>query len=120
MSFERHGEIYPNDKGADPKADAPAHHSDEFPAGYSLTGCSPALPISASPAGVEYAFRSAQLRGFLTTQHVGQNQTEIMGGGYTLVDPVFCPNNGVHLKETQKDLGAGLLHSMNLIGQISD
>jgi len=51
MSFERHGEIYPNDKGADHEADAPAHHSDEFPAGYSLAGCSPALPASASPAG---------------------------------------------------------------------
>src|SRR5678815_1418941 len=31
---------------------APAHRSDEFPAGYSLTGCSPAWPASASPAGV--------------------------------------------------------------------
>jgi hypothetical protein len=53
MSFERHGEIYPNDTGADHQADAPAHHSDEFPAGYSLAGCSPALPASASPAGVD-------------------------------------------------------------------
>lgn len=41
----------------------PAHHSDEFPAGYSLTGCSPALPVSASPAGIDYASGIAQLRG---------------------------------------------------------
>src|SRR5207237_971054 len=33
-------------------AGASAHLSDEFPAGYSSTGCSPALPASASPAGV--------------------------------------------------------------------
>ena len=33
----------------------PAHHPDEFPAGYSLAGCSPALPASASPAGVDSA-----------------------------------------------------------------
>ena len=54
MSFKRHSEIYPNDRGADETASAPAHRLDEFPAGYSLKGCSPALPISASPAGVEY------------------------------------------------------------------
>src|SRR5262245_20156894 len=54
MSFKRHSEIYPNDRGADETADAPAHRLDEFPAGYSLTGCSPAAPASASPAGVEY------------------------------------------------------------------
>ena len=63
MSFERHGEIYPNDKGADYKADAPAHHSDEFPAGYSLAGCSPALPADASPASVDSATDLAQLWG---------------------------------------------------------
>ena len=45
------------------KADAPAHLSDEFPAGYSLTGCSPALPASASPAGADDAVGLAQVRG---------------------------------------------------------
>ena len=54
MSFKRHSEIYPNNRGADETADAPAHRLDEFPAGYSLTGCSPAAPASASPTGVEY------------------------------------------------------------------
>ena len=28
----------------------PAHRNDEFPAGYSSAGCSPAVPASASPA----------------------------------------------------------------------
>jgi hypothetical protein len=53
MSFKRHEEIYPNDRGADPNPAPPAHRLDEFPAGYSLTGCSPALPASASPTGIE-------------------------------------------------------------------
>jgi hypothetical protein len=48
--FKKAWEIYPNDAGADRKTDAPAHHSNEFPAGYSLAGCSPAGPASASPA----------------------------------------------------------------------
>ncbi len=52
MSFPRHEEIYPSDGGS-PMADrAPAHRLDEFPTGYSLAGCSPAEPASASPASL--------------------------------------------------------------------
>ena len=40
-------------------ANAPAHRLDEFPAGYSLAGCSPALPASASPTGHQYAVMSS-------------------------------------------------------------
>src|SRR4026207_153454 len=53
---------------------SPTHRLDEFPAGYSSTGCSPAEPASASPATTQYAddhprrstplFRAAS---FLTT-----------------------------------------------------
>jgi hypothetical protein len=55
MSFLRHGEIYhcgegEEDEGATLQDRAPAHRNDEFPAGYSSAGCSPALPASASPA----------------------------------------------------------------------
>ena len=49
MSFSRHGEIYPSDGNARAMAGAPAHRLDEFPAGYSLAGCAPAWPASASP-----------------------------------------------------------------------
>ena len=49
MSFLRHGEIYRWDREAMPTA-SPAHPVDEFPTGYSLAGCSPAEPDSASPA----------------------------------------------------------------------
>jgi hypothetical protein len=56
MSFLRHEEIYRSDvKAGNAGSDAcrfPALIGfDEFPAGYSLAGCSPAGPASASPAG---------------------------------------------------------------------
>jgi hypothetical protein len=52
MSFLRHGEIYrPMQKRERPAHDRPQpHRYDEFPAGYSLVGCAPAEPASASPA----------------------------------------------------------------------
>jgi putative transposase len=49
MSFSRHGEIYRWDREA-AKTASPPHPIDESPAGYSLAGCSPAEPDSASPA----------------------------------------------------------------------
>ena len=61
MSFLRHGEIYRpisscGSKPEQPGLDCPgAHRTDEFPAGYSLAGCAPAEPASASPAGVHRA-----------------------------------------------------------------
>src|ERR1041385_1356208 len=59
MSFHRHWEIFPSDKGATLLSYALAHRLDEFPAGYSSAGCSPAWPASASPAGYEYALQSS-------------------------------------------------------------
>jgi transposase InsO family protein len=55
MSFFRHGEIYPPDvrrkTGSGLAASLPALiGTDESPTGYSLVGCSPAEPASASPA----------------------------------------------------------------------
>ena len=55
MSFFRHREIYRSDVGWEPAAATlsrrcRAHRPDESPAGYSLAGCSPAEPASASPA----------------------------------------------------------------------
>src|ERR1022692_2168041 len=55
MSFFRHEEIYhcgegESGEGAILASHAPAHRSDESPAGYSSAGCSPAVPASASPA----------------------------------------------------------------------
>ena len=58
MSFSRHREIYPPMEAQTNPVGAPAHRLDEFPAGYSLAGCSPAEPASASPAGHQYAVKS--------------------------------------------------------------
>jgi len=57
MSFPRHPEIYPSDEGAN-IVGALAHRLDEFPVGYSLAGCAPALLASASPTVSEYAVTS--------------------------------------------------------------
>ena len=50
MSFLRHGEIYPPMRARPLRTAPPTHRLDEFPAGYSWAGCSPAEPASASPA----------------------------------------------------------------------
>ena len=55
MSFFRHPEIFRSDvrfliNGGPTEAGSPDHRLDESPAGYSLAGCSPAEPASASPA----------------------------------------------------------------------
>ncbi len=53
MSFLRHEEIYSpmSSMPGRPQPDRPRpHRFDEFPAGYSLAGCAPAWPASASPA----------------------------------------------------------------------
>ena len=59
MSFLRHREIFPSDGSAGFAASAPTHRLDEFPAGYSLAGCAPALPAAASPTPSEYALKSS-------------------------------------------------------------
>jgi hypothetical protein len=60
MSFSRHEEIYhpiakANRLGRPTHGHPSAHRYDEFPAGYSLAGCAPAEPASASPAGAHGA-----------------------------------------------------------------
>jgi len=54
VSFPRHGEIYRRKRNGEPvRPSSPAHPIDESPVGYSLAGCSPAEPASASPTGAE-------------------------------------------------------------------
>ena len=56
MSFLRHGEIYRSDgNGRDGRAAAPLDRCDEFPNGYSSSGCSPAEPASASPSSFSFS-----------------------------------------------------------------
>src|SRR5260370_28828311 len=49
MSFSRHAEIYPWDGGTISSSVPPPFAVDESPVGYSLAGCSPTEPASASP-----------------------------------------------------------------------
>ena len=81
------------------KADTSTHLSDEFPTGYSLTRCSPAELVSASPVGVEHAPRSGQLRGSLTTDNT--SKLKLHDSGSTLTGQFSCPKVGVHLKHQQ-------------------
>jgi hypothetical protein len=96
ISFGRHPEIYPSDRaGADPKIGASAHRSDEFPAGYSLTGCSAAEPVSASPADGQYALFSQALFEILLERFI-VNRT-IHPQRIHLIQDGFWSKNGVHL-----------------------
>jgi putative transposase len=72
VSFFRHGEIYRSTRrprGRPRKAscgepglpDSPAHRIDESPVGYSLAGCSPAEPASASPTWAEPETTQSQM-----------------------------------------------------------
>src|SRR5579862_267783 len=63
MSFEGMRKSIRMMEAPTPNANASAHLSDEFPGGYSLMGCSPALPTSASPPGVQCASESLQITG---------------------------------------------------------
>jgi hypothetical protein len=54
-------------EGANPKIGALTHLLDEFPAGYSLAGCSSAEPASTSPAAMQYAATFTPIEGFSST-----------------------------------------------------
>jgi hypothetical protein len=69
MSFLRHKEIYRSDGGLGAPgraANGPPqpHRLDEFPAGYSLAGCSPAEPAAASPTSASIADHGADDKHF--------------------------------------------------------
>ena len=97
MSFLRHGEIYHSDGGAIPQDRAPAHRNDEFPAGYSLAGCTPAEPASASPASSHLAGKP--VRGTIEFQRTA----------YSLL--TVCLSSGDHRSQPQNSPGACRLHS---------
>ena len=90
MSFLRHREIYRSDglgfckSGAQSgRLHAPTHRFDEYPAGYSLAGCAPAEPASASPAG-----RQSTMMGALQPSFFQRMGKPCLAG---------CLTSGVHL-----------------------
>ena len=74
MSFSRHGEIYRWDRET-AKTVSPAHPINESPAGYSLAGCSPAEPDSASPADAIVQQTSNLGKNEITKRHVRKSET---------------------------------------------
>jgi hypothetical protein len=51
MSFLRHPEIFPPMEAQTNTVSAPTHRLDEFPVGYSLTGCAPAVGYQTDGSG---------------------------------------------------------------------
>jgi hypothetical protein len=68
MSFEGMGKSIRTIGASIQTTDAPFSSSDEFPAGYSLTGCSPALPAAASPAGDRICFQAWPSQGMFNEE----------------------------------------------------
>src|SRR5713101_8306926 len=72
MSLPRHGQIYQSDvfflvpEAKQSPASPLPHRLDESATGYSLAGCSPALPASASPAGFHAAPHSRNSQALLS------------------------------------------------------
>lgn len=91
-------------------ASAPTHLSDEFPAGYSLTRCSPAELDSASPAGVEHVSELGQVWGSSNTEDVHSQTTNPQPGSKRhKIGLFFCPDDGVHLIQPNIERCAGNL-----------
>jgi hypothetical protein len=94
LSFSRHEEIYRFDKprrGRPRKAreepvspGSPAHRIDESPVGYSLVGCSPAEPASASPTGAESETDSVQVTTEIQLTANCQNPNCLTQGGHPI------------------------------------
>jgi hypothetical protein len=104
MSFLRDRGVYQSDeirKGRDSKAAPLLIGVDEPPAGYSLTSCSPALLVSASPANNNLAITSGRCQQAIVSASfdaIGLHQAitglVFRASAITLANPVFCPMNG--------------------------
>ena len=143
MSFLRHREIYPSDGGKTLTGRAPAHRLDEFPTGYSLAGCSPAEPASASPASlillrlqsfVYDVSANGNLSLILVSHHRGAAQGsvwallrvgrytsscrlhELLNVGYIRVHGAFAMLNSVAPFFIVDDLGATLAFYQSKLG----
>src|SRR5712691_10594740 len=100
MSFLRHREIYRSD--AVPKPSAPRsglrtpprpHRLDEFPAGYSLAGCSPAEPASASPTSRSMRYLVLADNGLSANGNLSLISVSHLKGSVQTVPGVICDNN---------------------------
>jgi len=85
MSFEGIGKSIQTNRAPTHIVDTPPVGLNEFSVGYSLAGCSPALPASASPTANQYAFSNAQIRVIYTQQCVTYVSEHVlpMSSGHT-------------------------------------
>src|ERR1043166_7990351 len=116
MSFHRHWEIFPSDKGATLLSYALAHRLDEFPAGYSSAGCSPASPASASPAGYEYALQSSCWSRIFHRTANSVLTVCLSPGGHRIVVPSSSNSDrfrGGESKESRALMSCGKLNESN-------
>jgi len=101
MSFLRYWEMYRNDvvgERARLCSRALAHHSDDSPVGYSLAGCSPALPASASPTGTYSPTNKCRCQA-INRQRLDHRSRGPLGISFqrrprALSTPPFCPTTG--------------------------
>jgi|SRR5215831_18285360 len=70
MSFKRHWEIYPNERGADQKADALIAHSDEFPSWLFLDRLLSSIARLRFTSRSPLCFASSPTQGTLSTECV--------------------------------------------------
>jgi hypothetical protein len=100
-------------------ADAPAHLSDEFPAGYSLTRCSPAELVSASPAGVDHASALVQVRGFFNNDRSrSEKPNHFHRQQATLTGRFFCPKNGETLIPQKIRISGGMSNALAEVSKV--
>ncbi len=117
MSLPRHEEIYRSDgpdlcrSGAQSeRLHAPTYRLDEFPAGYSLAGCAPAEPASASPAEEKFTMKAAPQPTLF--QRMGK---PCLTG---------CLTAGVHPSDSKRPVGSplgpsfGWLNRLNILDSI--
>ena len=104
MSFERHRQIYQSDgpwagretspalekPGATLAAAPGAHRLDEFAAGYSLAGCSPAEPASASPARTSVRRYSEEGKRFAVNGNLSRFRLSHAWGSLQPLDRCSC------------------------------
>jgi hypothetical protein len=98
MSFLRHEEIYRPDVrlgqklgAATPVAAPVLIGCDEFPVGYSLAGCPPAEPASASPTGHDSQQSTLPYNDFSANGNYPLNFVSQSKGALHLSPPVFFP-----------------------------
>jgi hypothetical protein len=98
MSFLRHQEIYRSDAANQTHAPRSGlatpprpHRLDEFPAGYSLAGCSPAEPTSASPTTRSMRYLVLADNGLSANSNLSLISVSQHQGAVQAVPGILCP-----------------------------